>query len=840
MKIAFSTVGCPEWSWTDIYIMAKDLGFNGIELRGLENEMNLLRARPFTDAQIDKTVKKLNELNLSISCLASSCFIGGTDDEEEALKEGFNYIELASKINCKYIRILGDRNPAPTEPIDDARVVRLLNRLAPKASEKGVYLLVETSGVYSDTKRLAKVIEEVNNPNVAVLWDIHHPYRFMNETPATTYENVGKYIKYIHIKDSVMENGAVQYKILGDGDVPVTETLDLLRISGYDGYVSLEWVKRWNRTLTDAAVVFPAFANFMSDYLIGAPNKLYDSKAGTGKYPWPKEHLIDCTFPDVLDRICKEFPDQYAFRYTEFDYTRTYTEFRDDVERFARSLIAMGVKKGDHVAIWATNVPAWYITFWATVTIGAVLVTVNTAYKIHEAEYLLRQSDTHTLVMVDSCKDSDYVEIIKTLCPELETCAPGELKSRKLPCLKNIITVDSKQNGCFSWEEADALADTVAPEEVAKMRAKVNMHDVCNMQYTSGTTGFPKGVMLTHYNVVNNGKAIGDCMDLSTADRMMIQVPMFHCFGMVLAMTASVTHGVTMSPMPAFSPRRSLACINKEKITAFHGVPTMFIAMLGHDDFEKTDFSYMRTGIMAGSPCPIKVMEDVINKMNMSQICITYGQTEASPACTMSWTDDDIETRVNTVGRAIYGVKCKIVDPETGEDLPDNVDGEFVAKGYNIMKGYYKMPEATEAAIDENGWLHTGDLARRLPDGNYKITGRIKDMIIRGGENIYPKEIEDFIYTHEKVQDVQVIGVPSEAYGEEIMACVILKPGETSSEEEIKQYVLDHMAKHKVPSYVAFVDEFPMNAAGKILKYKMREWAVDLLNLQKANSIETA
>ncbi|MBQ3181399.1 MAG: AMP-binding protein [Clostridia bacterium] len=840
MKIAFSTVGCPEWSWTDIYIMAKDLGFNGIELRGLENELNLLRTRPFSEAKAEETANKLKKMNLSISCLASSCFLGGTDDEDEALKEGFEYIELASKINCKYIRILGDKNPAPVDEINDERVISLLGKLLPKAIEKDVYLLVETSGVYSDTKRLAKIIEAVNDPHVAVLWDIHHPYRFMNEAPVETYKNIGKYLKYVHIKDSVMENGAVQYKILGDGDIPVTEILDLLRTSGYDDYISLEWVKRWNKTLTDAAVVFPAFANFMSDYLIGTPKKLYDSKAGTGKYPWPKEHLIDCTFPDVLDRICTEFPDQYAFRYTELNYTRTYPEFRADVERFARSLIAMGVKKGDHVAIWATNVPAWYITFWASVTIGAVLVTVNTAYKIHEAEYLLRQSDTHTLVMVDSCKDSNYVEIIKTLCPELETCNPGELNSKKLPCLKNIITVDSKQDGCFSWEEANALADTVDASEVQKMRSKVNIHDVCNMQYTSGTTGFPKGVMLTHYNVVNNGKAIGDCMDLSTADRMMIQVPMFHCFGMVLAMTASMTHGVTMSPMPAFSPRKSLDCINKEKITAFHGVPTMFIAMLGHENFEKTDFSYMRTGIMAGSPCPVKVMEDVINKMHMSEICITYGQTEASPACTMSWTDDDIDTRVNTVGRAIYGVKCKIVDPETGEDLPDNVDGEFVAKGYNIMRGYYKMPEATEAAIDENGWLHTGDLARRLPNGNYKITGRIKDMIIRGGENIYPKEIEDFIYTHEKVQDVQVIGVPSEAYGEEIMACVILKPGETSSEEEIKKYVLDHMAKHKVPSYVAFVEEFPMNAAGKILKYKMREWAVDLLNLHKANSIETA
>ncbi len=339
---------------------------------------------------------------------------------------------------------------------------------------------------------------------------------------------------------------------------------------------------------------------------------------------------------------------------------------------------------------------------------------------------------------------------------------------------------------------------------------------------------------------IGNGKAIGDCMDLSTADRLMIQVPMFHCFGMVLAMTAAMTHGTTMSPIPAFSPSKGLACINQEKITAFHGVPTMFIAMLGHKDFDKTDFSYMRTGIMAGSPCPIKVMEDVIEKMNMKEICITYGQTEASPGCTMSKTTDSIEARVNTVGGAMYGVECKIVDPETGEDLPDNVDGEFVARGYNIMKGYYKMPEATAAAIDADGWLHTGDLARRDENGYYKITGRIKDMIIRGGENIYPKEIEDFIYTHPKVSDVQVIGVPDKDYGEAIMACVILKKGETMTEDELKEYVSSHMAKHKTPAYVDFVDSFPMNAAGKILKYKMRENAVEKLGLQAANAIETA
>jgi len=567
---------------------------------------------------------------------------------------------------------------------------------------------------------------------------------------------------------------------------------------------------------------------------------LFDSKDGKGKYIWKKERLIDETFPDVLDRVCKEFPNQYAFRYTEFDYTRTYPEFRDDVDTFARSLIAMGVKKGDHVAIWATNIPAWYITFWATTKIGAVLVTVNTAYKVHEAEYLLRQSDTQTLVMIDGYKDSNYIEIIKEICPELEECDPGDLKSKRLPVLKNVVTVDSKNNGCYTWDDAMKLAETVDISEVEKMRMKVHKNDVCNMQYTSGTTGFPKGVMLTHYNVVNNGKAIGDCMDLSTADKMMIQVPMFHCFGMVLAMTASVTHATTMSPITAFSPRKGLACINKEQITAFHGVPTMFIAMLENENFAKTDFSHMRTGIMAGSPCPVKVMEDVVNKMNMKEICITYGQTEASPGCTMSKTTDSLETRVNTVGSNIFGVECKIVDPETNEELPVNTDGEFVARGYNIMKGYYKMPEATAAAIDKDGWLHTGDLARKTADGNYKITGRIKDMIIRGGENIYPKEIEEFIYTHDKVKDVQVIGVPDKQYGEEIMACIILKEGETATEDEIKEFVKSHMAKHKVPRYVDFVDEFPMNAAGKILKYKMRETAVDKFNLHADSKIVTA
>lgn len=842
MKIGFSTIACPNFTWQEIYSMAKDFGFNGIEIRGLGNDIFSVNAQPFKEQNIDATVAKLRSIDIEIPCLTSGACLRWADKLDAAFEEIISYAKLAQKLGTPYIRVLGDLNAAPDGEVDDEVVIGALKKLVPAAEEYNVTLLVETNGVYSDTKRLADLLDRVNSRKVAALWDMHHPYRFHGEAPETTVNNLGEYIKYIQVKDSVMDaSGNVVYKIMGSGDIPVRKMIDALKTINYTGYISLEWLKRWAPELSDAGIVVPQFAEFMAPYKTKYKHSLQTSINGQGQYPWPKERIINYTFPDVLDRICEQFPNQYAFRYTELDYTRTYPEFRDDVDTFARALMAMGVKKGDHVAIWATNVPQWYITFWATTKIGAVLVTVNTEYKIHEAEYLLRQSDTGTLVMIDGIKNISYINIIKELCPELENCEPGKLISEKLPFLKNVITVDSENKGCFTWESALALAKEVPYSRVEEVRRTINVHDVCNMQYTSGTTGFPKGVMLTHYNVVNNGKAIGDCMDLSTADRMMIQVPMFHCFGMVLAMTASMTHGTTMSPITRFSPKKSLACINKEKITCFHGVPTMFIAMLGHEDFPKTDFSYMRTGIMAGSPCPIKTMEEVIEKMHMTEICITYGQTEASPATTMSKTTDSIEQRVNTVGGPIFGVECRIVDPETNKEVPDDVDGEFVARGYNIMKGYYKMPEATAAAIDPDGWLHTGDLARRRSsDGYYKITGRIKDMIIRGGENIYPKEIEDFLYTYPKVKDVQVIGVPDEAYGEEVMACIVLQDGVTATEQEIKDFCLERMAKHKCPRYVDFVDGFPMNAAGKILKYKMREQAVEKLGLKKANSIETA
>ncbi|MCL2054118.1 MAG: AMP-binding protein [Oscillospiraceae bacterium] len=841
MKISFSTLGCPDFDWADIYSMAKDLGFDGIEIRGLGGDIFAVKAKPFTANQLPKTIQKLKSLNIEIPCLSSGCCFKDESRLEQNLEEVKQYIELAQKLNTPYIRILADLNPAPEGEVHDEIIINGLKRVAEIAENTNVTALVETNGIYADTKRLRAVLDAVNSKSVQALWDINHPFRFMNESATQTVENLGSYIKYVHVKDSIAtESGKIEYRLMGEGDLPLGEMFGALRSIGYDGYLSLEWVKRWADELQEAGVVFPHFAEYMARHKISLQSELPYNTAKTGRYLWAKEKLIEDTFPDVLDKACEAFPDQLAFRYTELDYTRTYPEFRRDVDNFARSLIAMGVNRGDHVAIWATNVPAWFITFWATVKIGAVLVTVNTSYKIHEAEYLLRQSDTHTLVMTDSLKDSDYVKIIKEICPELASCEPGNLSSKRLPRLKNIITVESKQSGCFTWEEALEKGSCVPAAEVDRRRAEIAKGDVCNMQYTSGTTGFPKGVMLTHYNIVNNGKAIGDCMDLSTADKLLIHVPMFHCFGMVLAMTASMTHGTTMCPITVFSPKKSLHCINQEKITAMHGVPTMFIAVLEHEDFAKTDFSSMRTGIMAGSPCPVKVMRDVLEKMNMRDICITYGQTEASPGCTMSKTSDSIEVRVNTVGGAIFGVECKIVNPETGEELGDDIDGEFCARGYNIMKGYYKMEEATKNAIDSDGWLHTGDLARRTPDGNYKITGRINDMIIRGGENIYPKEIEDFIYTHEKVSDVQVIGVPDEQYGEAVMACVILKEGASASEEEIQSFVRDHMAKQKTPKYVDFVTEFPMNAAGKILKYKMRESAVLKLKLQAADSIETA
>lgn len=551
--------------------------------------------------------------------------------------------------------------------------------------------------------------------------------------------------------------------------------------------------------------------------------------------------VVHMTMAELLDIQAENLKDTEALVYADRGLRYTYPEFNQVCRQAAKGFMKLGIAKGEHVAIWATNVPEWVITQFATGKMGAVMVTVNTNYKLFELEYLLRQSDSTTLVLIDGWRDSNYVEMINELCPELKDSEPGKLNSERLPFLKNLVYVgDNCPPGMFSWEQLMAFGAEVSDEELEERQNSLSPDDVINMQYTSGTTGFPKGVMLTHKNVINNGIAIGNCMRFSPKDRLCIPVPFFHCFGCVLGTMTSVAAGATMVPLVAYNPVQVLETIEKEKCTAVHGVPTMFIAELNLPDFGKYDLSSLRTGIMAGSPCPIEAMKQVVDLMGMKEITITYGQTEASPAITMTSVDDSLELRVATVGKHIPGVEVKIVDPETGEEVPRGTQGELCSRGYNTMKGYYKMPEATNAAIDKDGWLHTGDLAVMDEKGYCKITGRVKDMIIRGGENLYPREIEEFLYTHPKILDVQVVGVPDLKYGEEAMAYIRLREGETLTEEEVKRYCDGKIAKFKIPRYIEFIDEFPMTTSMKIQKFKLREMAIEKLGLQKAAAVETA
>lgn len=551
--------------------------------------------------------------------------------------------------------------------------------------------------------------------------------------------------------------------------------------------------------------------------------------------------LINLTIGQILDEKAEQYPNKDALIHPFEGVRYTTKEFKEECDRVARGFMAMGIKKGDHVAMWATNYPQWIVTQFATAKIGAVLVTVNTNYKQFELEYLLKQSDTMTLIMSPGTKDNDYLEHICGICPGLKNIEPGMLECEKLPFLKNIIYLgEQRQPGMFMWEDVYENSKNVTQDELYERQNSTDPHDVINMQYTSGTTGFPKGVMLTHHNIVNNGYMIGKCMDFSEKDRLCIPVPLFHCFGCVLGVLASITHGAAMIVVDHFNPIKVMKAISDEKCTAVHGVPTMFIAMLGNEHFDEFDFSSMRTGIMAGSPCPIEVMKEAVARMNMSEITIVYGQTESSPGITQTTTDDPIELRVSTVGRAYDNVEAKIIDPETKEDLPAGVQGEIVTRGYHVMKGYYKMPEATAQAIDADGWLHTGDLGVMDENGYFKVTGRLKDMIIRGGENIYPREIEEFLYTHDAVKDVQVLGVPDVKYGEEVLACIVLNDGHEPTEEDMIEFVRHGMSKFKKPRYVKFIDTYPMTASGKIQKYKLRQWAVEELGLHRAEHIETA
>jgi len=554
MKLSFSTRGWPRLSWDELTDTAVDMGFSGIEVYNLKSTDPMTdKGGPFHKYNTAATARALRERQLTIPCFDTPLDISS---DGAAVTSALKLIEIARDTRAPYVAVCALH--------DDENAVRsALGALVPFAAAKNVTVLLKTSGIYADTARLRAMLDSFASDNLAALWDVHHPYRDNGESGDQTIKNLGCYVRHVHMRDSD-DSGA--YQLIGEGTMPIADVMRALSSVNYDAFISLEWKPEWLEDITDPEIIFPHFVNYMSRFRSTRDMKksLYFNHDGTGQYIWKKDELIDLTFSQVLDRVAEEFPDQYCFKYTTLDYTRTYAQFREDVDRFARALVSLGVKAGSKVAVWATNLPAWYITFWATVKLGAVLVTVNTAYKIHEAEYLLRQSDTHTLVMIESCLDSNYKEIINALCPEIKDTAPGEpLHCKRLPFLRNVVTVGFKQAGCLTFDEAMARYKLVSSEQVARMAAAVKPGDVCNMQYTSGTTGFPKGVMLTHYNVVNNGKCIGDRMGLSTADRMMIQVPMFHCFGMTLSMTSSMTHGATMCPMPYFSAKSSLACINQ-------------------------------------------------------------------------------------------------------------------------------------------------------------------------------------------------------------------------------------------------------------------------------------
>ncbi|REB07823.1 AMP-binding protein [Sporosarcina sp. BI001-red] len=534
--------------------------------------------------------------------------------------------------------------------------------------------------------------------------------------------------------------------------------------------------------------------------------------------------LMNKTVGEVLSEQAIRFPENEAYVYPERVLRKTYAEFDKETDQLAKAFMGMGIQKGENVAIWSDNKPQWLLSQFATGKMGAVLVTVNTNYQATELKYLMQQSEATTLILDEGFKTTSYLEILRSICPSQQECDGGHINCPTLPNLKRVILMTEKSEaGIYKWSEFLKHAEMVLDEELEKRKRSLSPDDVINIQYTSGTTGFPKGVMLTHNNVVNNGNMIGETMNLSSEDRLCIPVPFFHCFGCVLGTLAAVTHATTMVIVEQFEAARVLRAVQDEKCTALHGVPTMFIAELNHPDFKSFDTSKLRTGIMAGSTCPIEVMKQVIEVMGADEITICYGLTEASPVISQTKTDDPLEKRVSTVGKPHPHVEVKIIDPATGQELPIGESGELCTRGYHVMKGYYNNPDATREAIDEEGWLHTGDIARLDDDGYLDITGRMKDMVIRGGENIYPREVEEFLYTYPGVSDVQVVGVPDERYGEELMAWVIPKDGVELDEKEIRAFCKGAISHHKIPRYIEFTDAYPMTASGKIQKYKLRE-----------------
>lgn len=558
---------------------------------------------------------------------------------------------------------------------------------------------------------------------------------------------------------------------------------------------------------------------------------------GTSTFP-----LLGSTIGEMLNRIARTHPGSDALVSVHQGIRYTYSEFLDRMNDLARGLMAIGVEKGDRVGIWAMNHAEWVLTQCATAKIGAIMVNINPAYRTYELEYVLKQAEVQTIIVQGSFKTSDYIGMFCEACPEVCSSHPGHLEGEKFPFLRNAIFMGEEDHpGMFRWSEIIDGGHSVSMDELVAREESLDFDDPINIMYTSGTTGFPKGVVLSHHSILNNGYIIGEGMNFSEKDRLCIPVPFYHCFGMVLSNMACMTHGSCMVlPSPTFNAEDVLKTVQEERCTALHGVPTMFIAELSHPDFPSYSMKTLRTGIMAGSPCPVEVMKEVNRKMNMSEIVIVYGQTETAPGVTMTTTRDPLERRVTTVGRVFPHTEIKIIDPKSGKIMPRGEIGEICARGYCVMKCYYHNPSATHATLDENHWNHTGDLGTIDEEGYVKIVGRLKDMVIRGGENIYPREIEEFLHHHPKIADVYVVGVPDIKYGEELCAWVMVEKGQILTEDEVKEFCRGKIAHFKIPRYVMFVSEFPMSISGKIQKFKMRETSIKALGLEEAAHVETA
>jgi fatty-acyl-CoA synthase len=552
--------------------------------------------------------------------------------------------------------------------------------------------------------------------------------------------------------------------------------------------------------------------------------------------------LIGQTIGDYFDAISEMHANQEALVSCHQGIRWTYAEVRNRVDELARGMIALGVSKGQRLGIWSPNYAEWVLTQFATAKLGAILVNVNPAYRVHELEYALRQSGCSTLIIAPPFKTSNYAALLGEVCPELERSRPGQLCAEKLPELRTVVAFGPQQlTGAYHWDDMPMLAESVPTEALATRQREQEFDDPIDIQYTSGTTGLPKGATLSHHMILNNTLEFGEYLRFSDRDRLCVTLPFYHCGGMVYSTLLCYTRGAALViPAPVFDADTTLRTIQAERCTGLHGVPTMFIAELNHPDFGQFDLSSLRAGFMAGSPCPIEIIKRVMGQMNLRELVIAYGMTELSPACTMTSLSDPLDKRVSTVGRVFPQVECKIVDPLTGQVVPRGTPGEVLARGYNVMLGYWNDPKATADAIDGARWMHTGDLATMDADGYVNIVGRSKDMIIRGGENVYPREIEEFLYTHPAISDVQVIGVPDEKYGEEIMAWVQLKEGQQASADELRDFCRGTIAHYKIPRYWKFVDSFPLTVTGKVQKFKLREAAIADLHLAQAAAIVTA